>query len=188
MVLKIAIVGNIASGKSQAELFFKDLGYPVYDTDDFSHQILNEMTDFYGYDIFTQGKPDRKKLGKLIFSNPQLKQKLEEFIHPKVKNKIVEVFEKHKNEKLIFVSVPLLYEAGFEGLFDKVIFISANENIRLKRLMKRNNLTEEEAILRIKAQVSEDIKIKKADYTIFNNESMDYYNKQLSAILNKLKT
>ena len=172
-MLRTAITGNIASGKSQAEKILSDMGYPVYDTDKIAHDVLDEITDFYGYDVFTEGKIDRKKLGDLVFANPDLKQKLEKIVHPKVKEKIMEIFTRHFADKYIFVSVPLLYEAGFEDLFDKVIMITVEPHIQLERLMRRNNFTEDEALRRINSQIPQEEKIKKADIVISNNGTFE---------------
>ena len=73
-MLKVAITGNIASGKSQVEKLISDKNYTVYDTDKIAHDILDKVNDFYGYDVFTDGRIDRKKLGELVFSNPDLKK------------------------------------------------------------------------------------------------------------------
>ena len=178
--MKIAITGNIASGKSQAEKIIAEIyNYPVFDADKIAHLILDEIDDFYGYDVFTNGKIDRKKLGQLVFNESNIKHKLEDMVHPKVKEKILELFEKHKDDKYIFVSVPLLYEAGFENLFDKVILITVNEDIQLQRLMARNNLSKEDAIQRIKSQIPQEEKIKKADFVITNNASIEILKKQI---------
>ena len=186
MVLKVAVTGNIAAGKSQVEKTLENLGYPVYDSDVIAHTVLDSITDFCGYDVFTDGKIDRKKLGSLVFSNSDLRKKLEELTHPRVKSEILSLFEKHKEDKFVFVSVPLLYEAGFDDIFDKVIFVSVNKDIQLKRLMQRNNLSEKEAMLRISAQMSQDEKIKCADFVIENNSSLEALNVQLENIIGKL--
>ena len=178
MVLKVAITGNIASGKSQVEDYISSLGYPVYDADIIAHDILNLLTEFYGYDVFSSGKIDRKKLGELVFNNIELKQKLEKLVHPEVKKKIIELFDKHRNDKYVFVSVPLLYEAGFDNMFDRVLLITVDEAIQLNRLMSRNGYTEEQAKVRINSQLSQNIKAEKADY-IISNDSLreDLYRK-----------
>ena len=185
-MLKIAITGNIASGKSQAEYFISKY-YPVYDADKLAHEALSEIKDFYGYDVFTDGTIDRKKLGALVFSNNELRKKLEAIIHPKVKSKILKIFDDNKDCSAVFVSVPLLYESGFDKLFDKVILVTANNNIRLQRLMKRNNLTEQEAVLRMNSQMAQEEKIERADYVIPNNSAIEdletYVNKVLNLIL-----
>ena len=184
-MLKIAVTGNIASGKSQAEKIILKEGYPVYDTDKMAHEILDTLTDFYGYDVFTDGKIDRKKLGELVFNNADIKQKLENLIHPKIKSEILQIFEHHKNDKFVFISVPLLYETGFETLFDKVILITAEYNIRKQRLIKRNNFSEEEAVKRIQSQIPQEQKLNKADYIINNNDSLESLETQ---IINMIKT
>ncbi len=184
---KIAIVGNIAAGKSCVEDLLRQKGFEVYDTDRFAHQILqtsNEIkTAFKNYDIFDSSENIcRKKLGKLVFENPNLKTKLEEIIHPQIKEMIKNI----NSNNIVFISVPLLFEAKMENLFDYILFISADEQIRLQRLMKRNQLTKEEALLRIEAQQTEQEKISKSDFVIYNNFSKEKLNKQLEIILNQL--
>ena len=179
-MLKVAITGNIASGKSQVERIISEK-YPVYDTDKIAHKFLDNVKNFYGYDVFTGGKIDRQKLGALVFSNPDLKKKLEEMIHPKVKEEILKIFA--LDIPVVFISVPLLFETGFDKLFDKIIFVSADENTRLVRLMKRNNLTEDEAIKRIHSQASEEDKIRKSDFVLYNNSTLTDLKAQTDSLL-----
>ena len=87
------------------------------------------------------------------------------------------------DEKVIFVSVPQLFESGFDALFDKIIFIYANENIRLERLMKRNNFTKEEALKRISAQTIEEEKTLKCDYIIYNNNDIEHLKNEINKII-----
>lgn len=161
---KIAIVGNIASGKSTVEEILQQKGFQVYDTDKIAHDILEENKHLFPQAI-VDGKIDRKRLANIVFNDKEQLKYLESIIHPKVK----EFIENIENKGTVFISVPQLFEAKMEKLFDRIIFISAPLEIRLERLMKRNNLTKEEALVRINAQMSEEEKIPKCDYVIYNN-------------------
>lgn len=171
-MLKIAITGNIASGKSQVENMLSKF-YPVYDTDKMTHEILDKLDGFYSYDVMTDGKIDRKKLGELVFINKEARKQLEAFIHPIVKERVLKIFDEHKDDKAVFVSVPLLFEAGFDNLFDIIVLVTTDENVRIKRLMTRSGLTRDDAIRRIRAQIHENKKIPKADFVISNNSTLE---------------
>lgn len=186
-MIKFALVGNIASGKSTVEKFLEEFGYPVLDTDVVCHNLLKcnleVKSAFKDYDVFENGEISRVKLGKLVFSDKNLKQKLENILHPLVKEKIFEFFEQNKSQKYSFVSIPLLFETKMENLFDKIIFIYTNDDIRLKRLMSRNNYTKEYAQIRMNSQISQDEKVKKSDFVIYNNSDLDSLKQEISNLI-----
>ena len=191
-MIKIAVTGNIASGKSEAEKILSELGYPVIDTDKITHFLLENSDDvineikklFSGYDIFDENNGiSRKKLGKVVFSDHALLKKLENIIHPQVIKEINKFFKQNKNEKYAFVSVPLLYEANLACLFDKVILIYTNDEIREKRLTENRHYTKEEAQIRMSAQISQDKKIKLADFVIYNNSNLGNFSHQLKKFI-----
>ncbi|MBR2525353.1 dephospho-CoA kinase [bacterium] len=188
-MLKIAIVGNIASGKSTVEKMLTDKGFCVFDTDKISHEILESKSGivknvFKNFDISDEeGNISRKKLGKIVFNNQKYKTELENIIYPDLKIKINNIFEQNCNEKFIFISIPLLFEVGWEDMFDKVLFIEANDDIRLLRLMQRNNLTANEAGIRMAAQNIQSEKIKKSDFIIRNNDDIMFLQKQIDEII-----
>lgn len=170
-MLKIAITGNIASGKSTVEKIIENNGYKVYDTDKIAHKILENSEEVKK--VFKT--VDRKEIAKIVFSSPEKLKLLESIIHPKVKEEILKIF--NSEEKLVFISIPQLFESGFDTLFNKIIYVTADRALRLERLIKRNNLTIEEAEIRINAQVDTN-KIEKSDYIIENNTDLaDLQNK-----------
>lgn len=189
-MMKIALVGNIASGKSTVEKTLQELKFSVLDTDFVAHGLLENNAEiieaFKDYDILTEGKISREKLGKIVFSDETLKQKLEAILHPQIRAKIQEYFSIHSNEKLVFVSIPLLFEAKMEDLFDKVLFVYTNDDIRLQRLMKRNNYTKEYAIVRMNSQISQDEKVKLADWVIYNNSTVEDLRKMVVNVIEQI--
>ena len=195
IMLKVAITGNIASGKSEAEKIIQSIGYPVFDTDVINKDILENNQEiveeiksaFFSYDITDQyGSIDKIKLANVVFNNQHLKLILENILHRVIWEKLEEIFKLYSDKNVIFVSVPQLFEAGWEKRFDKIVFVSADVNTRLMRLIKRNNYTKEYAQKRIDAQQSEDIKIKKSDFVVFNNSDFSNLKNQITDILNKI--
>ncbi len=182
-MIKYAIVGNIASGKSEMERVLDKHGFVVLDSDLMAHDVLMDKPDvakaFSDYDVFEYGRLSREKLGKLVFNDSELKQKLEGIVHPLILEEIKTAFETFKDEKMIFVSVPLLFEVGWEKNFDKIIFVKSEDNIRLERLMNRNGYTKEYAQKRIASQSSQNEKIKKSDYVIENNSTKEEFIKKV---------
>ena len=175
-MLKIALVGNIASGKSTVESLLENKGYVVFDTDLIAHDILKDSQEVFN--LFKTN--NRKEIANIVFSNKEKLKQLEAIIHPLVKERIEEIFK--KDFDVVFISVPQLYESGFDALFDKTIYITADEDIRINRLMQRNGYTEDVAKTRINAQ-KELNKKELADFVIENNSDLMSLEKQLDDVL-----
>ena len=193
-MIKLAITGNIASGKTLIESLLYEQGFITMDTDKIVHNLLSQDKDIiekvnnlFDTDVKDrEGKIDRKKVGDIVFNDKNKLEKLEKILHPTVKNVVDKFFQENEKEKILAVSVPQLYEAGWEVYFDYVLLIIADDKIRLKRLIKRNNITEDAAQKRLAAQISQEEKIKKADFVIDNSGNIENTRLQLKQILEEL--
>ena len=185
-MIKYAITGNIASGKSAVEEILKNAGEIVIDTDKISHSLLERNKEvieaFKNYDILSDGKISREKLGKIVFGDKCLKKILEDILHPQIKQKLNDFFEQNQDKERIFVAVPLLFEAKMESMFDKIIFIHCDDKIRLERLMQRDGYDREHARNRMKSQQNQDGKVKYSDIVIYNNSTPE----ELERLVRKL--
>lgn len=194
-MIKLSITGNIASGKSLIESLLREQGIITIDTDEIVHNILSQdieiiekVNNLFDIDVKdNEGKIDRKKVGDIVFNDKNKLEKLEKILHPEVKKAVDKFFQKNKNKRIVAVSVPQLYETGWEVYFDYVLLVVADDKTRLERLLKRNNFTEEAAQKRLAAQISQEEKAKKADFVINNSEDIENTRLQLKSILEKIE-
>ena len=159
------------------------IGLMALENDEVKKQLLNK----FGKSILKDNEINRVTLGKLVFENNENLKELNNIIHPQIRKNISEQIQVHKNEKLVFVDVPLLFEAKFDDLVEKIIVISLDEKIQLERLMNRNSLSKEEAVQRIKSQIPVREKEKLGDYVVDNSFTQENTYNQVDRILEKLK-
>ena len=193
MILIIGITGSIACGKSLVSNYLQEKGYTIIDADKIGHMALEndevkkQLVNKFGKSILKDNEVNRVTLGKLVFENKENLKELNNIIHPQIRKNISEQIQVHKNEKLVFVDVPLLFEAKFDDLVEKIIVISLDEKIQLERLMNRNSLSKEEALQRIKSQIPIREKEKLGDYVVDNSFTQENTYSQVDRILEKLK-
>lgn len=193
MILIIGITGSIACGKSLVSNYLQEKGYTIIDADKIGHMALEndevkkQLVNKFGKSILKNNEVNRVTLGKLVFENNENLKELNNIIHPQIRKNISEQIQVHKNEKLVFVDVPLLFEAKFDDLVEKIIVISLDEKIQLERLMNRNSLSKEEALQRIKSQIPVREKEKLGDYVVDNSFTQENTYNQVDRILEKLK-
>ena len=187
----IGLTGGIGSGKTTIAKLFKAEGSPVYIADEEAKKIMqlpetiHKIKTIFGQEIIENQQINKKKLSEIVFNNPEKLKELNAIIHPLVKNHFDDWV---KNQKSLFVikEAAILFESGSYAYCDKIITVTASEETRIKRVMKRDNCTKEAVLERINNQWSDAQKISKSDYVIVNNDLIEAKN-QFKAILKKLK-
>ena len=176
-MLKVGLTGGIGSGKTTVCNVFRHLGIPVYHADihakilsDEDDDIKKALSGLVGEDIYTESGLDRKKLSQMIFVNRSLLQKVNEIIHPKVMDHFSKWIYEHQETNYIIHEAAILFESGMNPLFDKIITVSAPEDIRISRIMKREGVTENDVKNIIKNQWPESRKRDISDYIIINDQ------------------
>ena len=191
--LNIGITGSIACGKSTVSDYLKEKGYTIIDADKLGHVALTSedvkrrLSETFGANILVNNEISREVLGKLVFGNDNNLKKLNNIIHPKIKELILKLQEEHENEDLVFLDIALLYEANFVDLVEKVAVVYVDEDVQLERLMTRNFLSKEEALKRIESQMSPQEKASLGDFVINNSYRKEDTFQQIDEILEKLK-
>jgi len=199
MALIVGLTGGIGSGKSTVTKMFKDLGAKIIDADKLGHSVIlphkpawEKIVKIFGKDILQNDLTiDREKLGKIVFANQPLLKKLNEITHPEITKIIKKEIDSVKNKtynqkKILIIDAALIYEAKIDRLIDKIIVVYIDEDEQIKRLIKRNNLSKDEALQRIKSQMPMKEKVKMADYVIDNSSSLDKTKKQVEKIWKSL--
>lgn len=143
---KIAVTGGIGSGKTLFCRILKDLGYDVFSCDEIYGKLIKEESFLKLLrarfpDCVSDGKLNKKRLAERIFANPKDKEALEAFAHPVIMQRLLAEME---GKEICFAEVPLLFEGGYENLFDFVIALVRSKEERIKAIIARSGLTEEE--------------------------------------------
>jgi dephospho-CoA kinase len=201
-VLRVALTGGIASGKSHCLSRFAALGVPAIDADVLSHEVvapgspgLAAVLARFGKDVLAaDGGLDRAALGDIVFAHPAARADLEAIIHPLVYARINAWFAALDRAVpttgaagFAIADIPLLYETGHERDFDRVIVVACSASVQEQRLADRG-LSREEARQRIAAQLSTDIKRARADIVIDTNGSKDETDRQVATAFDQLRS
>lgn len=192
----IGLSGGIGCGKSTALKIFSELECTIIESDKIVHELYEEnsedsarfrkiLTDKWGNEVLTEGNLDRKKIGKIVFTNKNALEWLNSNTHPYVFSRAEMIIKASPKSRIIIFDIPLLFELGIEKDFSSTIAIWTNKEQQTKRL-KARNWTEHEIYERIKNQLTPDIKLERASYGIINTGDLNYLKEQCKQILIKI--
>ncbi|MCU0583973.1 MAG: dephospho-CoA kinase [Syntrophales bacterium] len=196
-MLNVGLTGGIATGKSTVVRMLVKKGARVIDHDALVHTlqepgrpVWNRIVEAFGREILDAGgRIDRKKLGVLVFGDEGRRKALEGIVHPAVLEEAQRERDRigRKDERAIVLSdIPLLLEVGMQGLFDLILLVYAPPEVQIARVMKRNNMTRDEAVARLEAQMPIDEKLKRADVVIRNDGTMKELQQRVDEVWQEL--
>jgi len=178
--LNIGLTGGIGSGKSLVADFFKLLGVPVYISDLEAKKLMKtnslireSLIEAFGVKVYSDsGELNRSELAKIIFNNSEALKKVNSIVHPQVRLHYQEWLRKQVGEPYVIQESAILFDTGFYTNFDKIITVTADKEIRLSRVIERDSCLRESVLERMSKQISEQDKIDKSDFVIYNNTEL----------------
>jgi len=193
--IKVAITGNIGSGKSTFTKFLFEADYPVILADDISKEILSsdpevktEVINEFGAESFHGNKINKKYIADNIFSDPKKLRKINLILHPRVRKRIEYLSEEYfKTNDIVFIEAALIFESKIEKMYDYVVLITADNNLRMKRSTMTKKFSEEDFNKRDNNQMSDKSKKKKADFIFTNAGTISELKRKAILLINLLK-
>ncbi len=188
----IGLSGGIGTGKTTVSNYLATTyQLPVLDADVYAREavelgspILDKLFKHYGAEIqLPDGSLNRRRLGEIVFSNPEQKQWLEQQIHPYVRDRFRAELAT-LTDSIVVLVIPLLFEAGLTNLVTEIWVVSCSAQQQLKRIRKRNNLSPEQAQARINSQLPLEEKVVRADVVLDNSSTLDVLLRQVDAAIN----
>jgi dephospho-CoA kinase len=187
----IGITGGIGSGKTTITKYIESLGYPVYIADDEAKKLLdtpevvNEIRNTFGEEIIENNLVDKKKLATFVFGNENKLKQLNEIVHPKVRQHFIN-WSKQWDKPFVVKEAAILFESGAYKDCDYTILVTAPEDVRIDRVIKRDNTNKEDVIKRIRSQWSDEDKAKLADFVV-QNVDLEQSKKEIDEIIKKVE-
>lgn len=196
MTVVLGITGGIATGKSTVSGIFQSHSIPVIDADQIAREImvpnslaLKQIKTEFGSEVFhSNGELNRQRLAQIIFCSPEKRRKLNQITGPLIRKIIISRREKYLEKKvpLLVLDIPLLYESDYLSYVDLTLVVYVSKEVQLKRLMKRDCITKEEAMQRIASQMPIEKKKKLADIVVNNEYDKAELAKKIKIIISKL--
>ena len=193
----IGLTGQSGAGKTTVSRVFSQNGFAVIDADIISREVtqkgqpcLTELSEAFGSDIInSDGTLNRKRLGSIVFSDREKLRQLNGIIYPYIIYRIISRIDELSEEgrELILLDAPTLFEANADDLCDLIISVTADESIRMSRIISRDNITPEAAKKRFESQYSEHFFVNHSDFVIINNKTPDVLAAKAEEVAGKIK-
>lgn len=190
------LTGGIGTGKSEVSKILAERGFGIVDADKIGHEVIapggaaeQEVLKAFGENILTHGKIDREKLGAIVFGDRDALNRLNSIVHPKIGQEMAARCLQYGQSgvKAAIIDAPLLVETGSaEGGLDGLIVVTCSAETQRKRLMERRGMTSEEVDRRIGAQAPQDEKIRKADWVVENDGTLDELRENVNRLAEEL--
>lgn len=194
-MIKIAITGGIGSGKSYISDLLEEMGVPVYNADNEAKRLTvsdsrihRELVELLGEEVYDkEGALNKPMLASYLFSAPEHVKQINAIIHPRVREDFARWLNEREGCEVAGMESAILYEAGFEDTVDVVVMVYAPLELRVERAMKRDKAMEQQVRARIAAQMDDEEKRRRADFTVVNDGSIPLL-PQLVQLIEELKT
>ena len=193
-MIKVGLTGGIGSGKTTVSNFLLDYGIPVYNSDSQGKTLMNtnlelknNIVSIFGESVYDNGILNTNLLSSIVFSDSKKIDQLNNLVHPKVAEDFKQWIGKNNNQPILIKEAAILIESGAYLTMDKIILIVSKKSTRINRVSKRDNSDLESIEKRINFQLTDDEKIKYADYIIENNSSLEHLNLEIIKVVNKIK-
>lgn len=195
--LIIGITGGIGTGKTTVSKYLEDKGYYVINADQIAKDLLtnnniikDKIIKEFGANSYVNNQYNTSYISNIVFNNTKKLSRLNQIVHPAVLNQIINLIDTamQKNIKIIFIDIALLFELNLEEGVDYILTITAKEDIRIDRVIKRSNLPIEEIKRRINNQIRVEEAVQNSDFVIENNDTIEKLYNSVDYILDIFKT
>ena len=192
---RIGLTGGIACGKSTISKYIKEhKKIPIFDADNISRELINPNTigykkilNYFGKHIIdektSEKKINRQLLKKILFENEQHREWIGKLLHPLIKEKMIEKCNQHKEDKIILLVIPLLFEAKFEDICTEIWLVDCPKNVQTERLIKRDKISKKEADKIINIQMNFEEKRKLSDIILKNADEKKQWESKIQELI-----
>ena len=192
---RIGLTGGIASGKSTITNYIRtNKKIPILDADNLSKELIKpnnigyeKILDYFGNQIIDKCSPEKainkKLLRNIIFEDEKEREWIQNLLHPLIKEKMIEECNKHKNNEIILLAIPLLFEAKFENICTEIWLVKCTEKEQIERLMRRDQLSKEKARKIVKLQLNFEAKTKFSDVILDNSTDRNLWIKKIKELI-----